>query len=309
MTFRRTRGQARCSARGAARAVVGALLLAVAAACSAPEVAPPTAEETRRVALAEVDGWIAQQRWRAALERVDAALQAAPADRDWADRRLALLRHLGRERAALAYVEELRKTAPSDAALAHEAGELQAHLGELPAARASFEKAVALAPDDPRSAIALAALHLSAKPQALDRAEALLKPWLEGARANADAWFHQGLIEEARAEPKKGDANPSDTKPGDPAPRAAAISAALAAYSRAEALDPRHVAALCNHAALVAQAGDLPLAKSLLAKARDATMASNDLPRRAAIDRELARLDEQAKAPKDKTTPKPTKDP
>ncbi len=298
MTFRRTSGRARCSARGAARAVACALLLAAAAGCSTPEAAPPSPEETRRVALAEVDGWIAQQRWRAALERVDAKLQAAPGDRDWADRRLALLRHLGRERAALAYVEELRKSAPNDAALVHEAGELQAHLGDLAAARASFEKAATLAPDDPRSAIALAALHLRAKPQELDEAEALLKPWLEGARANADAWFHQGLLEEARAEAKK-----NDTKPSDAAPRAAAIAAAIAAYSRAEALDPRHVAALCNHAALVAQAGDVLLAKSLLAKARDATLTSNDLPRRAAIDRELARLDAAAKAPNE-TKPK-----
>ena len=290
MTFQRKDGRARCSARGAARAVARALLLAAAAGCSAPEPPPPTPEESRRVALAEVDGWIAQQRWRAALERVDAELAAAPGDRDWADRRLALLRHLGRERAALAGVEELRKAAPKDAALAHEAGELQAHLGDLAAARGSFEQAVVLAPDDPRHAIALAALHLRAKPQELDEAAALLQPWLEGARANADAWFHQGLIEEARIDPKS----------SDPAPRAAAS----VAYQRAVAIEPRHVAALCNHAALAAQAGDVPLAKTLLGKARDATLTNGDLPRRAAIERELARLDAAAKA----TPPNPTKD-
>jgi len=297
MTFRRTSGRARCSARGAARAVACALLLAAAAGCTAPEAAPPSPEETRRVALAEVDGWIVQQRWRAALERVDAELQASPGDRDWADRRLALLRHLGRERAALAYVEELRTAAPDDAALAHEAGELQAHLGDLAAARASFERAASLAPDDPRSAIALAALHLRAKPQELEEAEALLKPWLEGARANADAWFHQGLLEEARAEAKKNDAKPSDAAPNDAAPRAAATAAAIAAYQRAVAIEPRHVAALCNHAALAAQSGDVLLAKNLLEKARAAATANGDLVRHAAIERELARLDAAAKAP------------
>jgi len=292
MTFRRTNGRSRCSARGAARAVASAWLVAAVAlaACSTPEPPPPSPEETRLAALAEVDGWIAQQRWRAALERVEVELQSAPADRDWADRRLALLRHLGRERAALAFVEELRKGAPSDAALAHEAGELQAHLGDLPAARASFAVAMKLAPDDPRPVLALAALHLRAKQPELDAAHALLEPWLEGARANADAWFHQGLLEEARIDPKS----------SDPAPRAAAI----AAYQRAVALDPRHVAALCNHAALAAQAGDVPLAKALLGRARDATDAT-DLPRRAAIERELARLDAK---PKTTTTPPPTKD-
>lgn len=213
----------------------------------------------------------AAQRWRAALEQVELRLVASPDDPEWLDRKVALLRRLGREQAAYTVVEQRRDARrlaeqPEDAALAYEAGELAAHLGDPTAAVLRFEIAARLAPDDARPVVAVAALDLVASPPRLDAAAARLAPILGGAHASGDAWFHQGLIEEARHD----------------------SAAARIAYARAVTLAPDHVGALCNDAALAAHSGDIATARLRLEQAR--TAAATDSARRIVIDRELARL-------------------
>jgi tetratricopeptide (TPR) repeat protein len=263
---------------------------AVASSATEPSVAGSTGP--RASALSEVDAAIAQQRWRRALATVEEALIATPEDGDWIDRQVALLRLLGREPSAAAVVARRLLAAPDDARLHYEAGELAAHLGDSAAARHHFEAAARLAPDDPRPPIALAAQDLAARPPRLDAAAARLAPLLRMSPATssviakvadgrateaaptaeslAAAWFHQGLIEEAR-----GDA-----------------ACALVAFARAIELDPRHAAAWCNAAALHEERGDLATALALLdrAAAAAASAGATDLPVRAAIERERRRL-------------------
>jgi len=277
-------------ARARWRAAPAVLFLALQLGCAGPvpPAAPFPPDDTtavRAAALAAVDAAIAEQRWRAALATVEAALLATPDDPDWLERQVGLLRHLGREPSAAAIVARRLLATPDDAGLQYEAGELAVHLGDAAAAQRHFEAAHRLAATDARPVLALAAQDLAARPPRLDAAAARLAPLLAMARAAARdgaegagdsggpsdellaaAWFHQGLIAEARAD----------------------APSAVVAFARAVELDPRHVGAWCNAAALHAARGDVATATALLERA--ATAAAADLPRRAAIERELRRL-------------------
>ncbi|MBL8840067.1 MAG: tetratricopeptide repeat protein [Planctomycetes bacterium] len=243
-----------------------ALLVAGLAACGASPRAPAPLGE-RAAIEAQVAADIAQRRFRAALATVEEELAYAPDDSGWLDQKCGLLRRLGREREALQIVLARRAQAPDDAALSYEAGELLFHLGELARARAEFEATAALAPNDPRPFVALAALDLSERPPALERAAARLAPWLDGAATHADAEFQQGWIDE----------------------QAGRLVEARRRYARAVERDPAHVAALVNGARLAAAEGDLVLARRDLERARAA--AGDDTARRAKVEAAVKAID------------------
>jgi Flp pilus assembly protein TadD len=240
--------------KGARKAAALALLLA---ACrGAPQQAPP-----------DLDALIEARRFRAALAEVDARLAGAPGEAALLDRKLAVLRQLGREREALDVALKLRRAAPAEARFAYEAGELAARLGDSKLAREEFAAARALAADDWRAAVGEAALLLSQRPPELHAAEALLSPWLEGPSARAEARYHRGLLLEAR-----GDA-----------------VGARAAFESALKLDPAQLPSLCGAARLAQAAGDRDRALDLLRRAK-AAAAPDDTTLQRELDRRIAAL-------------------
>jgi tetratricopeptide (TPR) repeat protein len=247
--------------------IAAASITLASAGCGGAREAAPEPPVTAATELGRIDVLIAERRYRAALEAIDAGLAQRPDDVDLLDLRVRVLRHLGLERQALEQVLALRQVAPQEERFAYEAGELAARLGDGKRAREQFAAARALAPNDWRPAVAEAALCLGEKPPNVAGAESLLAPWLEGPQARVEARYHQALAVEARGE----------------------APAALAAFEHALELDPYHVPSLCNAARLAEAAGEKERALTFLQRAR-ATVSPDDDSLLHELDGRIARL-------------------